>query len=154
MVSTLVFRSPANSLSYKQYNWETLNQRVFKGLGLSFTPQQLNNAAAAQPGAAEEILSVVKAKLESMDVPATSNSDAKKSTVKGGGDNLEAGRPSDDSIPAIHSRPKADGQAELVAHLQQTIEVGFGGKECVKRCHQISADSLLMILVPPFLDSF
>ena len=115
--------SSANGLVYKQYNWQTLNQKVFRALGLHFTAEQLLDAAAARPGAAEAILAVLKTKLESLQMTegpgggsATSAKHVGRTTSSG---SVGAG----DTIQAVHAAPAVDTQAELIAHFQQTIEV-------------------------------
>lgn len=113
--------SPANGLAGKQYNWFTLNQRVFRSLGLSFTKQQLSDAASAIPGSAESILKVLRARLQDEVGPQAERTEGKGVEEE----------PCVDVIPAVRrgeaSPSPASVEGDLVAHLQQTIEVrGMG----------------------------
>ncbi|KAL6784422.1 hypothetical protein ACKKBF_B01715 [Auxenochlorella protothecoides x Auxenochlorella symbiontica] len=109
--------SPANGLAGKQYNWYTLNQRVFRSLGLSFTKQQLSDAASAIPGSAESILKVLRARLQDEVGPQAERTEGKGVEEE----------PCVDVIPAVRSGeaspPPASVEGDLVAHLQQTIEL-------------------------------
>lgn len=115
--------SSANGLVYKQYNWQTLNQKVFRALGLHFTAEQLQDAAAAKPGAAEAILAVLKTKLESLQMTEGPGSGSATSTKHVGRTTSSGSVGAGDTIPAVHAASAVDTQAELIAHFQQTIEV-------------------------------
>lgn len=58
---------PANNTQLKLYNWKTLNQKVFKKLGLKFSDDILKAVATAQPGAIENILITLKTRLDTLD---------------------------------------------------------------------------------------
>ena len=55
--------SSANSLTQKVYNWNTLNQRVFRKLGFSVAKPDCEAVTTAQPGAIERVLKLVRHKL-------------------------------------------------------------------------------------------
>eukprot|EP00878_Enallax_costatus_P009579 GHUV01010009.1.p1 GENE.GHUV01010009.1~~GHUV01010009.1.p1 ORF type:complete len:216 (+),score=66.29 GHUV01010009.1:102-749(+) len=56
--------SSANGMQQKLYNWNTLNQKVLKRLGMQLSKQQMNDVATGVPGAVESILKVLKVKIE------------------------------------------------------------------------------------------
>ena len=55
--------SPANAVTQKMYNWETLNTRVFKRLGFSVPRAEAESVANCVPGAVERVLKLVKVKM-------------------------------------------------------------------------------------------
>jgi hypothetical protein len=61
--SPLSPRSPASSSTQKVYNWNTLNQRVFRKLGFQLPKEAVDGAALAEPGVAERILKLLRTKL-------------------------------------------------------------------------------------------
>lgn len=50
-------------MQQKLYNWNTLNQKVLRRLGMQLTKQEMNDAATGVPGAIESILKVLKVKI-------------------------------------------------------------------------------------------
>lgn len=52
--------SAANSVSQKQYNWKTLNQKVFKKMNFSVTAEQINSVCECAPGSIEKVLNTVR----------------------------------------------------------------------------------------------
>jgi len=60
---------PASNTQLKLYNWKTLNQKVFKRLGLKFSDDVLKSVATAQPGAIENVLITLKTRLDTLDNP-------------------------------------------------------------------------------------
>jgi len=57
--------SSANSLQQKMYNWNTLNQKVFRRLGFQLDKQECQDIANAAPGSVERALKLVKQKISS-----------------------------------------------------------------------------------------
>lgn len=58
-------RSSANALQQKMYNWNTLNQKVFRKLGFQLSKQDCEDIANAVPGAIERVLKLARIKLAS-----------------------------------------------------------------------------------------
>ena len=56
--------SAANSFSQKMYNWNTLCTKVLKRLGVTLDPADLDRTCKVVPGAIENILRVVRIKVE------------------------------------------------------------------------------------------
>ena len=56
--------SQANSVSKKTYNWNTLNQKVFKKLGFQVSKKDIQSIVNAEPETIERVLKVVKEHLE------------------------------------------------------------------------------------------
>lgn len=52
--------SAANSVSQKQYNWKTLNQKVFKKMGFSVNADDVQKVCECTTGAIERVLCVVR----------------------------------------------------------------------------------------------
>ena len=52
--------SPAHSISQKTYNWNTLNQKVFKKLGFTLLKKDIEDAVNCVPDTIEKILKVLK----------------------------------------------------------------------------------------------
>merc|ERR1719272_1226139 len=55
--------SAANANSTKNYNWNTLNQKVLRKLGYQMHPQDINDVVQATPGAIERVLRVLQEKI-------------------------------------------------------------------------------------------
>lgn len=55
--------SAANGLQQKLYNWNTLNQKVLKKLGMQLTKQHMTDIANVTPGAIERALKLLKIRL-------------------------------------------------------------------------------------------
>jgi len=55
--------SPANGLQQKLYNWNTLNQKVLKKLGMQLTKQHMTEISNVTPGAIERALKLLKIRL-------------------------------------------------------------------------------------------
>lgn len=55
--------SAANSVSQKQYNWATLNQKVFKKMGFQMPPDQVKSVCECTPGAIEQVLLQIHTKI-------------------------------------------------------------------------------------------
>lgn len=56
--------SGAHGATQKQYNWTTLNQRVFKKLDFVLAKSEIEAVVNCDPGAVERVLKLVKVKLE------------------------------------------------------------------------------------------
>ena len=56
--------SGAHGVTQKQYNWTTLNQRVFKKLDFVLAKSEIEAVVNCDPGAVERVLKLVKVKLE------------------------------------------------------------------------------------------
>ncbi|KAI9017603.1 hypothetical protein BC832DRAFT_588860 [Gaertneriomyces semiglobifer] len=54
----------ANGVSQKGYNWETLNQKVLKKLGMALPAQSIEDLSTAKPGAIEDVLQTLHQKIE------------------------------------------------------------------------------------------
>ena len=52
--------SAAHSVSQKTYNWNTLNQKVFKKIGFTLTKKDIEDAVNCVPDTVERILKVLK----------------------------------------------------------------------------------------------
>jgi len=48
--------SSANSVAQKQYNWKTLNQKVFKKMGFTVSAEETQRVCECSPGAIEQVL--------------------------------------------------------------------------------------------------
>jgi len=55
--------SGASSVTQKLYNWQTLNDKVFRRLGFSLGQRERENTANCKPGAIERVLKLVKVKI-------------------------------------------------------------------------------------------
>ena len=60
--------SAAHSVSQKTYNWNTLNQKVFKKIGFTLTKKDIDDAVNCVPDTVEKILKVVQTHVLSYDV--------------------------------------------------------------------------------------
>lgn len=58
--------SSANALQQKLYNWNTLNQKVFKRMGFALSRHECEAVANGVQGAVERVLLLVRSKLDSM----------------------------------------------------------------------------------------
>jgi 23S rRNA-/tRNA-specific pseudouridylate synthase len=61
--------SSANGMQQKLYNWNTLNSKVLKRLGLQLTKQHMQEIALCTPGAIEQALQVLKLKIANYQEP-------------------------------------------------------------------------------------
>ncbi|KAH7476844.1 Protein vms-1 [Phytophthora ramorum] len=55
--------SAANSIKQKQYNWNTLNRKVFKKLHISLSKEDIDDLVQCQPGAIEHLLVKLQLKI-------------------------------------------------------------------------------------------
>ena len=55
--------SGASNVTQKLYNWQTLNDKVFRRLGFSLGQRERENTANCKPGAIERVLKLVKVKI-------------------------------------------------------------------------------------------
>lgn len=55
--------SAANGMQQKLYNWNTLNNKVLKKLGMQLTKQHMSDIATVTPGAIERALKLLKIQL-------------------------------------------------------------------------------------------
>ncbi|EEQ97427.1 hypothetical protein, conserved [Perkinsus marinus ATCC 50983] len=55
--------SQANALTQKMYNWNTLNQKVFRRMGFLLHPDDVEDCARAIPGSIERVLALVRPRL-------------------------------------------------------------------------------------------
>ncbi|KAI8612533.1 hypothetical protein BC830DRAFT_1136277 [Chytriomyces sp. MP71] len=60
----LFMYSPANAVSQKMYNWNTLNQKVFRKLGYVAHPELISCVVANKPGYVEYLLFELRHKIE------------------------------------------------------------------------------------------
>jgi len=58
--------SSANGVAQKQYNWKTLNQKVFKKMGFHIAADELETVCNCGPGAIERVLRTVKEKVDAI----------------------------------------------------------------------------------------
>ena len=58
--------SAANAMQQKLYNWQTLNRRVLPRLGLQLSKEHMQEIASGVPGAVEDALRAIKARLETL----------------------------------------------------------------------------------------
>ncbi|EGR27238.1 sperm flagellar protein 1, putative [Ichthyophthirius multifiliis] len=58
--------SGANSMKQKVYNWETLQQKVFRKLGLQISKQDINNIINCVPESIERVLRVIQIRIQDM----------------------------------------------------------------------------------------
>jgi hypothetical protein len=56
-------RSAANGMQQKLYNWNTLNSKVLKKLGMQLTKQQMADIANGVPGSVERALKLLRVRL-------------------------------------------------------------------------------------------
>lgn len=56
--------SPKNAFAHKLSNWDILNRRVLHKLRINLSAQEMEHLAKATPGAAEKLLSQIKAKTD------------------------------------------------------------------------------------------
>lgn len=52
--------SAAHSVSQKTYNWNTLNQKVFKKIGFTLTKKEIEDAVNCMPDTIEKILKMFR----------------------------------------------------------------------------------------------
>lgn len=57
--------SAAHSVSQKTYNWNTLNQKLFKKLGFTLTKKDMEDAVNCVPDTIERILRVLQLNIAS-----------------------------------------------------------------------------------------
>ena len=57
--------SQAHSVSQKTYNWNTLNVKVFKKLGLNLSKKEIESIVNMEPDAIEKVLLALKYHVES-----------------------------------------------------------------------------------------
>jgi hypothetical protein len=57
--------SAAHSVSQKTYNWNTLNQKIFKKLGFTLIKKDMEDAVNCVPDTIERILKVLQANIAS-----------------------------------------------------------------------------------------
>eukprot|EP00823_Brevimastigomonas_motovehiculus_P008250 TRINITY_DN752_c0_g1_i1.p1 TRINITY_DN752_c0_g1~~TRINITY_DN752_c0_g1_i1.p1 ORF type:complete len:258 (+),score=86.33 TRINITY_DN752_c0_g1_i1:176-949(+) len=55
--------SKSNSFAQKKYNWETLNQKVFRRMGFALTNEDIKDVVDCKPGTIIRVLKVVQSKL-------------------------------------------------------------------------------------------
>ncbi|EQC42554.1 hypothetical protein SDRG_00284 [Saprolegnia diclina VS20] len=55
--------SAANSVTQKQYNWNTLNTKVLRKLGFQLTKREMDDIVQCKPGAVEEFLTRLQIKI-------------------------------------------------------------------------------------------
>eukprot|EP00873_Tetraselmis_striata_P022251 jgi/Tetstr1/442515/TSEL_030613.t1 len=67
--------SPANGFAQKMYNWNTLNQRVFKRLGFQVPRSDCEKVAKASAGVVERVLLLVRSKIADYHGKKKQNSD-------------------------------------------------------------------------------
>jgi len=58
--------SAANSVSQKEYNWNTLNQKVFKKMGFTISADQIKTVCECESGSIETVLSTLHSKVQSI----------------------------------------------------------------------------------------
>lgn len=73
---------PANSLAKKIENWNTLNVKVLKKLGVHLGKQDIENIANAVPGVIEEVLYNIMLKFERPEDEGSLTENAKKVKAK------------------------------------------------------------------------
>lgn len=73
---------PANSLAKKIENWNTLNVKVLKKLGVHLSKQDIENIANAVPGVIEEVLYNIILKFEKPEDEGSLTENAKKIKAK------------------------------------------------------------------------
>ena len=56
--------SAAHSVSQKTYNWNTLNAKVLKKLGLNLNKKEIEGVVGMEPDAVEKVLLALKYHLE------------------------------------------------------------------------------------------
>lgn len=56
--------SAANSVAQKQYNWKTLNQKVFKKMGFTIAAEEIKSVCDCGAGSIEQVLITVKHKVD------------------------------------------------------------------------------------------
>ena len=56
-------RSSAHGLAQKQYNWSTLNQRVFRRLGFVVAASECEAVALCEAGAVERVLKLLRTRI-------------------------------------------------------------------------------------------
>ncbi|KAK9838150.1 hypothetical protein WJX81_004390 [Elliptochloris bilobata] len=120
--------SLAHGLAQKQYNWSTLNQRVFRRLGFVVAKAECEAIALCEPGAIERVLKLVRARIagyaerqrHTTKVAASTEQDAwQEPSCSKCGAALDAPQPR-------ASEPQADVDVELrhaLLELQETREL-------------------------------
>ena len=56
--------SSTSSTTQKLYNWNTLNQKVFKKLGFQISKKEIDSVISFQPMSVENILKILHAKVK------------------------------------------------------------------------------------------
>jgi len=70
---------PANSTTQKQTNWQTLNSKVFKKIGLNVPPNVILGVASQKPGVIEVVLNNLRLKLQQHLAPPRARTDLGRS---------------------------------------------------------------------------
>ncbi|WIA15113.1 hypothetical protein OEZ86_003751 [Tetradesmus obliquus] len=99
--------SSANGMQQKLYNWNTLNSKVLKRLGLQLSKQHMTEIANGTPGAIEQALQVVKLKIAAYQEPSS-------------GRTTPRGEPSSNNM-CMGSSSKAAISSEVLAEKERTI---------------------------------
>ncbi|OQR94439.1 sporangia induced sperm flagellar protein [Achlya hypogyna] len=84
--------SSANSLTQKQYNWNTLNTKVLRKLGYQLTKREMDDIVQCKPGAVEEFLSKLQIKIANYRLKKSSQYDPDGDTSQGGSSPVEPKR--------------------------------------------------------------
>lgn len=66
--------SPQNSLTRKLANWQTLNRKVLSKLKISLSDKEIDNLAQGKPGSIEDLLHLVRQKVEEKNKGGDTNS--------------------------------------------------------------------------------
>lgn len=125
--------TPASSVKQKIYNFETLNQRVFRKLGYVVTRQVIEDIVNCRPGAVEAVLNTLQFKMAKYRERRASQSNDSESPPKheivhnvhdGRHNNLSRGNQSNKGLVA----PSVDEEILLekeqqIRELQETVEI-------------------------------
>jgi hypothetical protein len=113
--------SSASSFPQKMHNWNTLNTKVLKRLGLGLHPKDMEDCANMAPGAIEKVLKRVMKRMLNGQI---SDSDTDVSRISSGKDirMLQSTR-SLKTDPLEELRNQLEGQQKRIRELEATVEV-------------------------------
>eukprot|EP00033_Pygsuia_biforma_P001578 GCRY01001777.1.p1 GENE.GCRY01001777.1~~GCRY01001777.1.p1 ORF type:complete len:228 (+),score=16.89 GCRY01001777.1:144-827(+) len=152
--------SPANSVSQKLYNWETLNQRVFKKLNFSVPQKEMENIVYCRTDAIERVLIALMARIRQyqeqrasgshsgsvkIGTPrrSTSGGDTPRSTQRGmGHSDYSAPSESRENSREYELRSIIEEQERTNAELQETIEILEGKVRTLEQLVRLKDDKI------------
>lgn len=126
--------SAANSNVQKQYNWNTLNQKVLRKLGYNIHQTDVDDVIKASPGAVERVLMVLQEKITL----------AQNGVIKVGRPSVAGGR-DDDVVASVQEKRQPAVKAHpSPSHAQRASANAHGGHSLVER-YQSEVDTEMLV---------